>query len=124
VNYFRAMKSPLQIANDWMAAFNIHDLEALLSLYDDNAQHFSPKLLIRQPETKGLIQGKEAMRNWWQDAFDRIPSLKYIPITFTANDDRIFMEYKRQADGDPDMMVAEVLEIKDGLIIYSRVYHG
>lgn len=124
MNYFRAMKSPLQIANDWMAAFNIHDLEALLSLYDDNAQHFSPKLLIRQPETKGLIQGKEAMRNWWQDAFDRIPSLKYIPITFTANDDRIFMEYKRQADGDPDMMVAEVLEIKDGLIIYSRVYHG
>lgn len=124
MNYFRAMKSPLQIANDWMAAFNNHDLEALLSLYDDNAQHFSPKLLIRQPETKGLIQGKEAMRAWWQDAFDRIPSLKYIPITFTANDDRIFMEYKRQADGDPDMMVAEVLEIKDGLIIYSRVYHG
>jgi limonene-1,2-epoxide hydrolase len=118
------MKSPLQIANDWMAAFNSHDLEALLSLYDDNAQHFSPKLLVSQPETKGLIQGKEAMRTWWQDAFDRIPSLKYIPITFTANDDRIFMEYRREADGDPNMMVAEVLEIKDGKIIFSRVYHG
>ena len=34
------------------------------------------------------------------------------------------MEYIRRVDNEPDMLVAEVLEIKNGLIVASRVYHG
>ena len=112
------------IAYKWFEAFNQHNLEQLLSLYDDNAQHFSPKLKIRQPETNGLIIGKEAMRVWWQDAFDRLPTLHYKVTSLTANTDRVFMEYTRQVAGETDMLVAEVLEIKDGKIVFSRVYHG
>jgi len=63
-----------QIALKWFAAFNEHNLENLLSLYDDNAQHYSPKLKMRQPETKGFIKGKDALRSWWKDAFDRLPT--------------------------------------------------
>ena len=33
----------MSIAYKWFEAFNNHNLEQLLSLYDDNAQHFSPK---------------------------------------------------------------------------------
>lgn len=112
------------IATKWFAAFNAHDLEQLLSLYHDDAQHYSPKLKVRQPETNGLVTGKAALRAWWQDSFDRLPTLQYTPISFTANDERVFMEYIRHVDGDPDMLVAEVLEIKYGLIVASRVYHG
>ena len=53
-----------QIAIKWFDAFNTKNLEKLLALYDDEAQHFSPKLKIRKPETNGLIIGKEAMRVW------------------------------------------------------------
>ena len=113
-----------QIAERWFAAFNAHDLEALLSLYADDAQHFSPKLKIRQPETEGWVKGKDALRNWWQDSFDRLPTLQYIPTSFTANDERVIMEYIRKVSGETDMLIAEVLEIKTGLIVGSRVYHG
>ena len=34
------------------------------------------------------------------------------------------MEYTRQVPGEEDMAIAEVLEIKDGAIQFSRVYHG
>jgi ketosteroid isomerase-like protein len=112
------------IAHRWFDAFNRHDLEQLLSLYDDNAIHYSPKLKIRQPETQGYIRGKQALRLWWQDAFERLPQLHYLVTTLTANDERIFMEYTRQVPGEPDMLVAEVLEITNGLITASRVYHG
>lgn len=112
------------IAFRWFDAFNTKQLEKLLSLYDDEAQHFSPKLKIHQPETKGLVVGKEAMRAWWQDAFDRLPSLNYKVTSLTANSDRIFMEYIRRVDGEEDMLVAEVLDVKNGKIIASRVYHG
>lgn len=113
-----------QIAIRWFDAFNAKDLDKLLGLYDDDAEHFSPKLKIRQPETNGLIVGKAAMRIWWQDAFDRLPTLHYKVTSLTANTDRVFMEYIRKVEGETDLLIAEVLEIKDGKIIASRVYHG
>lgn len=112
------------IALQWFAAFNDHQLVELLALYDDNAEHFSPKLKTRRPETNGLVSGKEALRDWWKDAFDRLPGLHYEVKKLTANEDRVFMEYLRQVPNEDDFMVAEVLEIKDGLIIASRVYHA
>ena len=114
----------LSIAHLWFSAFNAHNLEKLLSLYDDEAQHFSPKLKIRHPETNGLVIGKDALRAWWQDAFDRLPSLQYKVTSLTANGDRVFMEYIRMVTDESDLLVAEVLEVKNEKIISSRVYHG
>jgi len=114
----------LSIAHAWFEAFNSHNLEKLLSLYDDEAEHFSPKLKVRHPETKGLVTGKNALRAWWQDAFDRLPTLNYKVTSLTANDDRVFMEYIRTVANEEDMLVAEVLEIKENAIVASRVYHG
>lgn len=112
------------IARLWFEAFNTHDLEKLLSLYDDNAQHYSPKLKMRLPETKGIMNGKHALRNWWQEAFNSLPSLKYEVLKLTADDAQVFMEYIRHVQGEPDMKVGEVLEIENGIIVASRVYHG
>lgn len=114
----------LSIAHKWLETFNNHNLEQLLSLYDDDAEHFSPKLKIHRPETQGFITGKQALREWWQDAFNRLPSLNYKVKSLTANGDRVFMEYIRTVDGEDDMLIAEVLEIKEEKIIASRVYHG
>ena len=113
-----------QIAVKWFEAFNQHHLENLLSLYDENATHYSPKLKIRKPETNGLVKGKQALREWWKDAFDRLPTLNYTCTGLTANENRVFMEYIRKVEKEEDMLVAEVLEIKNGSIIASRVYHG
>jgi ketosteroid isomerase-like protein len=113
-----------QIATKWFEAFNEHDLEKLLSLYNDNAQHYSPKLKIRMPETQGLIKGKQALREWWKDAFDRLPSLQYEVVKLTADDEQVFMEYIRHVNGEEDLSVGEVLQIENGLIVFSRVYHG
>jgi ketosteroid isomerase-like protein len=112
------------IAFKWFDAFNNHNLEQLLALYDDDAEHFSPKLKIHKPETNGLIVGKDALRAWWQDAFERLPSLNYKVTSLTANGDRVFMEYTRSVSGENDMQIAEVLEVKAGKIVFSRVYHG
>jgi len=115
-----------QIAIDWLQAFNAHNLDALLALYDDDAVHFSPKLKVRQPETDGFVRGKSALRAWWADALERLPSLRYDRVTLAANDERVFMEYTRHVDGEANLAVAEVLQVDKvkRKIVASRVYHG
>ena len=112
------------IATLWFKAFNEHDLENLLKLYDDEAEHFSPKLKVREPETNGLIKGKEALRKWWKDCFERLPTLEYQVNKLIADSEQVFMEYTRKVEGEDDMEIGEVLEIKNGRIVFSRVYHG
>jgi len=115
----------ISLARRWLAAFNGKDLEELLALYQDDAVHVSPKLRERQPETKGEIRGVAALRAWWKDALERLPGLHYEETRLTAMEDRVFMEYLRHNPGDPDLLVAEVLEVgTGGLIRASRVYHG
>jgi hypothetical protein len=119
------MQNQLQsIAFRWVEAFNNKEIDKLLSLYDDEAQHYSPKLKIHQPETNGLVVGKETIKLWWLDVFDRLPNLHYKVTSLTANNDRVFMEYTRIVENENDMQIAEVLEIKNEKIISSRVYHG
>lgn len=113
-----------KIAVNWFNAFNEHDLEKLLSLYNDNAKHFSPKLKIRMPQTQGLIEGKPALREWWKDSFNRLPTLNYEVQKLTADNEQVFMEYIRHVKNEEDLRVGEVLQIKNGLIVFSRVYHG
>lgn len=112
------------IAKKWFDAFNAQDLVSLLVLYDDDATHYSPKLKLRMPQTNGFVSGKKALQSWWMDAFERLPSLHYTPTTLTADHNRVFIEYTRHVENEPDMPIAEVLEIKDGKIVASRVYHG
>jgi ketosteroid isomerase-like protein len=114
----------LSIAHKWFEAFNNHNLDQLLSLYDEDAEHFSPKLKIKKPETNGLVKGKQSLRDWWQEAFEQLPTLYYKVTSLTANENRVFMEYVRTVQGESDMLVAEVLEIKEDKIVFSRVYHG
>jgi hypothetical protein len=112
------------IANLWLDAFNRHDLDALLALYSDGAEHYSPKLKARQPETRGIIKGKDKMRAWWQDSFDRLPTLRYELIRLTCDKNRVFMEYIRHVLGEENLRVGEMFEVRDGLIASSRVYHS
>ena len=114
----------IAIARRWLACFAAHDLEGLLALYADDAVHTSPKIRVRHPETGGVLRGKDALRAWWADAFARLPGLSYQERSLTADGARVFMEYLRIAPGEPDLPVAEVLEVAGGRIAASRVYHG
>lgn len=125
------------LAREWLAAFNAADLERLLALYADDAVHLSPKLRDRRPETGGLVRGRPALRDWWADAFARLPGLRYAERTITAmgtamgtatgttdGSGRIVLEYDRTVPGEAPLAVAELFVVRAGLIVESRVFHG
>jgi 8-oxo-dGTP diphosphatase len=112
------------LARRWLHAFNTRDLDGLLALYAEDAVHTSPKLRDRRPETNGEVRGKAALRDWWADSMTRLPGLHYAEQTLTASGDRVFMEYLRTNPGDADLLVAESLVARDGVIVESHVFHG
>jgi hypothetical protein len=112
------------IAEQWLDAFNRHDVDSLVRLYAPGATHTSPKIRAAHPGGDGKLVGRAALKNWWLDSLKRFPELRYAPTVLTANGERVFMEYVRHAPGQADMPVAEVLDVSEGLIVASRVYHG
>jgi heme-degrading monooxygenase HmoA/ketosteroid isomerase-like protein len=118
------------IAEQWLDRFEARDLDGLLALYADDATHTSPKIRVRHPETGGKLVGKPALRAWWADSFERLPALRYIPTSITADGDRALLEYIRRLPGEDDLPIAEVFDIarggrgNGGLIAASRVFHG
>ena len=127
-------RAPLEaLAHAWVAAFNRRDLDALLALYADDADHFSPKLRARRPETQGHVRGKAELRAWWADSFARLPGLRYVARRITAASDgageragegRLFLEYDRELPGEETLAVGELFVCRGGRIVESRVYHG
>ena len=108
----------------WLAAFNAHDVDALVALYAEGATHTSPKIRALHPETGGKLIGKDALARWWRDANARLPLLRYEETAITADETRVVLEYVRHAPNEPAMPVAEAFDVRDGKIVRSRVYHG
>jgi predicted SnoaL-like aldol condensation-catalyzing enzyme len=74
-----------------------------------------------QPETNGLIKGKSAMHDWWQGSFDRLPTLKYTIVELHEESDLVYMTYIRSVLGEADTTINEMLQIKNGKIVFSKV---
>jgi len=45
------------VAQAWLDAFNAHDVDALVALYDEACTHTSPKIRALHPETGGKLVG-------------------------------------------------------------------
>jgi ketosteroid isomerase-like protein len=116
--------NPRELAEHWLERFNARDLDGLLGLYAGDAVHHSPKLRAQRPESGGRIAGKDAMRAWWADAFERLPGLRYRRIALTADADRAVLEYSRELPNEAPMPIAEVFVCKGGQITESFVFHG
>lgn len=116
--------TPTEIAEAWLVAFNAYDVDALLRLYAEDATHSSPKIRALHPETDGKLHGKADIAAWWRGAIERTPGLRYEKTALTANDARVVLEYVRYADGQAPMPVAEIFDVREGLVVASRVFHG
>jgi hypothetical protein len=114
---------PGDVARRWLAAFNAGDLDSLIELYADDAVHESPKIRKAMPASGGKLVGKTAMREWWKQAFSRLPGMTYELTALTSDRSRAVIEYIRRAPGQEPLSVAEAFEVRDGEIVHSVVYH-
>ena len=58
-----------EFADEWIAAWNSHDLERVLSHYTDDFEMSSPLIIELMNEPSGTLKGKENIRRYWQKRF-------------------------------------------------------
>lgn len=115
-----------RIYDSWDQALCRKDPEALLALYAPDATLESPLVAHLLSTGKGVLKGHGELRPFFEMIAKRKPSLRgHIRTGFlTDGKSKMLFEYPRATPFGEQMDFVEVMEIKDGLIQYHRVYWG
>jgi ketosteroid isomerase-like protein len=83
-----------KFAAEWIAAWNSHNLEAVLSHYTDDFEMTSPVITQITGEASGKLKGKEAVGAYWATALERLPDLHFDLANILVGVDSITLYYK------------------------------
>ena len=64
-------------AEEWVAAWNAHDLDAIIVLYGDDVEFRSPFVVKRLGDPRGLLRGKDAVREYFSRGLAALPHLRF-----------------------------------------------
>ncbi|HVN62101.1 MAG TPA: nuclear transport factor 2 family protein [Gaiellaceae bacterium] len=109
-----------RFAEEWYAAWNSHDLPAILDHYADDVEMTSPLVATLAGRDDGRIVGKDALSAYFAAGLEKYPDLHFEPIDLFVGVDSLVLHY-RGAGGN---LVAEVvfLDERDKVIRYLANY--
>jgi hypothetical protein len=108
---------PQQFADDWVRAWNSHDVEAVLAHFHDDVVFSSPIAARVLPDSLGVVRGKEALRHYWTTALALLPDLHFEVIAVYRGESTLVINYRNHR-GE---LVNEVLTFDGDLV---REGHG
>jgi hypothetical protein len=82
-----------RFADDWIASWNAHDLERILSHYTDDFEMSSPVIVQMMGEPSGVLKGKPAVRAYWAKALEKIPDLHFELLTVFTGAHSVVIHY-------------------------------
>jgi ketosteroid isomerase-like protein len=65
------------LAKHWIAAWNAHDLDEIMSHYDEQVILVSPIAAKILDDSSGIVKGKEALRAYFKKGLEVYPNLKF-----------------------------------------------
>ena len=92
-----------RFAAEWIAAWNSHDLDRVLSHYADDFEMSSPIIAQIAGEPSGKLKGKKAVGAYWTSGLKLIPDLHFELVSTLVGAGSITLYYKGHRG-----MVAEV----------------
>jgi hypothetical protein len=102
----------VDFAGRWAAAWNSHDVDAVLAHFADDVVFTSPVAAQVVPETAGVLRGKAALRAYWSAALARVPDLHFEVVGTYAGIEHLVINYRNHVGG----LVCEVLRFDGSLV--------
>ena len=66
-------ETAISFADEWVSAWNAHDLDRILSHYEDDFEMSSPFVTKMTGDVSGTLKGKEAVGAYWSAALEKYP---------------------------------------------------
>jgi hypothetical protein len=104
-----------KFAAEWIAAWNAHDLQGVLSHYTEDFEMSSPKIVQIAGEASGRLVGKGAVGVYWATALARIPDLHFELLRVLQGTDSVVLYYR----GAGGQSVAEVFYFNSDDLVYQ-----
>jgi hypothetical protein len=95
-------------AQDWVEAWNSHDLERILAHYDDEVILISPVALKLLNNGDGVVQGKAALREYFLRGIQAFPNRRFDLIDVLWGVETIVVYYGNNVRGSKS---AEVMQL-------------
>ena len=113
-----------EFARQWVAAWNRHDAEAVLAHYAEDAVFVSPK--AERIVGSGLVEGKAALRAYWQAALARSKKLEFTleAASYSARAETLTVLYRASVDGQPAVRSGEIMRFRAGRIVRGEALYG
>ena len=70
-------QTAISFANEWVSAWNAHDLDRILTHYEDDFEMSSPQITKITGDASGTLKGKEAVSAYWAAALEKYPEGKF-----------------------------------------------
>lgn len=86
----------LHLANDWIAAWNSHDLDAIMSHYEDAIELTSPVAAQLLGVPDGKVIGKANLRAYFERGLDAFPELRFDLENILSGLNSVVLYYKNQ----------------------------
>jgi len=83
-----------QFAQDWIAAWNAHDLDRVLAHYTDDFEMTSPLIVAIAGEPSGTLQGKAAIAQYWATALAKMPDLQFELVDVLVSVNTVVIYYR------------------------------
>jgi hypothetical protein len=96
---------------EWLAAWNAHDVEAVLAHFAEDGTFSSP-IAAQVMGGDGVVRGKAALRDYWVTALRGRPDLRFELVGTYVGVDTLVINYRNQRGG----LVSEVL-VFDGHLV-------
>ncbi len=101
-------------ANEWVNAWNAHDLDAVMAHYSDDILFYSPFVIKLNNDPSGCITNKDDLRNYFARALQSYPALHFTLHKTLVSVNSVVLYY----DSINDLVTAEFMEFdKHGKVI-------
>jgi len=110
----------LEIARNWLEDWNAHDLDRITSHYAEEIVFISPMVVKLLDSPSGSIEGKSALRNYFDRGLTVYPELKFKAIEILVGVSSLVIYYRSVKD----LLAAEFMEINEqGLITKANAHY-
>jgi ketosteroid isomerase-like protein len=86
-----------ELARDWIAAWNAHDLDRIMAHYESDVVLISPFAAQLLGSADGKVAGKENVRRYFQKGLEAFPSLRFKLVEVLWGVSSVVLYYENQS---------------------------